>query len=78
MGVLSVTPGLFPTADVRHAERSLAQARGVIAGGADIIDIGANPPGPMARNRSGRKNWNVCGRCWPKSFPSVSPYRLTA
>src|ERR1700748_3266485 len=47
MGVLNVTPDSFSDGGKFIApEQALAQARRMIAEGADIIDIGAEPPRP--------------------------------
>jgi dihydropteroate synthase len=80
MGVLNVTPDSFSDGgQFDTPERALAQARRMIAEGADIIDIGAESTRPMARNRSRpRKNWKRCSRSWPTSLPSASPSRSTA
>jgi dihydropteroate synthase len=56
MGVLNVTPDSFSDAGVRPPERALAQARRMIAEGADIIDIGANPPGLRVGTDLAKKN----------------------
>ncbi len=79
MGVLNVTPDSFSDGGQFIApERALAQARRMIAEGADIIDIGAESTRPYgARSRSARtRNCSGCGRCWPpwsrSAFPSPS------
>ena len=46
MGVLNVTPDSFSDGGKFCAERALAQARRMVAEGADIIDIGAESTRP--------------------------------
>ena len=81
MGVLNVTPDSFSDGGQFIApERALAQARRMIAEGADIIDIGAEstrPYGVASRSRR-TKNCSACSRCCPTSSRSAFPSRSTA
>ena len=55
MGMLNITPDSFSDGGQFIApERALAQARRMVAEGADIIDIGAESTRPYGRNRSPR------------------------
>ncbi len=71
MGVLNITPDSFSDGGAFIApESALAQARRMIAEGADIIDIGAEFTRPYGGSQN-RSRWKKsCGgwsRCFPRS-----------
>ena len=81
MGVLNVTPDSFSDGGQFIApESALAQARRMIAEGADIIDIGAESTRPygVGTGLRRKKNCSACSRCWPRWFRSAFPSPSTA
>jgi len=80
MGVLNVTPDSFSDGGQFVApEHALAQARRMIAEGADIIDVGAESTRPYgAEPVSAEEEMSACNRSWPRSFRWACPSPSTA
>ena len=81
MGVLNVTPDSFSDGGQFTApEHALAQARRMVAEGADIIDIGAESTRPYGSEpiSADEELSNACNRCCRMWFRSAFPSRSTA
>ncbi len=81
MGVLNANARfILRRRAIRRPERALAQARRMIAEGADIIDIGAeiHPALRVGTDLGGGRTDSACSRCCPMSSRSAFPSRSTA
>lgn len=57
MGILNVTPDSFSDGGCFYeAEQAIARGEQLVAEGAEFIDIGANPPGPVLLRSARPKN----------------------
>ena len=63
MGIVNVTPDSFSDGG-RHddTDSAVAHARGLIAEGAHILDLGGNPPAPAPSPSRPPTSWRACCR----------------